>query len=249
MDIHPLYCTICGVVFDHLGLERIKKHKNLPVPVCAQCFDDFNDKLRSCSAKCAWCGEEKGEKGFLCDNYTEVSTMKECDTCEAVFCEKCIVRNLGGEESKRKIKQLDFWECPCCDLSVLAGFRRVLEVSRDERWLPPDVESTMKLVSEQQLVEKRKPKSRERWMYYLLLTLTNQYGCSEIHCERLAMRLCELQDQLYCIQNHGAVFRPGESSAHQSKNKRNFDEIITLGMLELPLIATEYDVDYRFDCF
>jgi threonine synthase len=60
MDSPNIFCTICGIDFDDAGLERICEHQNLPVPVCAPCFDDIDKKVkraRSNNDYCAWCGE------------------------------------------------------------------------------------------------------------------------------------------------------------------------------------------------
>lgn len=102
-------CTACGRL---LKASRVIQHPLLEVIICKECkycygSAPFEKDLDGSESFCRWCG--KGGS-LIC-----------CDSCEKVFCDKCITRNFG----ERKMKEItnSQWRCFCCDHNPLASLQ------------------------------------------------------------------------------------------------------------------------------
>ena len=106
-------CTGCKKTIDFKVEGNLFRHPVLAVPVCDKCHQFY------CESK--WTKDEEGyhEHCRWCANGGE---MMLCDSCENVFCQRCIRRNLGRSKVK-EIEEAEEWNCLVCDPTQIRSLR------------------------------------------------------------------------------------------------------------------------------
>ena len=120
VHVHSRSCTGCDT-----GNDVEDLHPILKVDLCGFCLKGFNDAN---SVTCATMNmHEDDEQCYWCHgSYGEV--IVQCDTCKSekekkrVFCEPCIVRNLG-RNFYEDIVRAETWSCFVCDSTPLRSLQ------------------------------------------------------------------------------------------------------------------------------
>ncbi|XP_056011590.1 transcriptional regulator ATRX-like isoform X2 [Ostrea edulis] len=108
-------CTACGEQVNTNKSGSVRKHPQLKVLVCKNCYKyhtsgPISQDADGLDEQCRWCSE--GGKLF------------GCDFCHNAFCKSCIIRNLGRSEISIVTEDGKQWKCYVCDSTALKPLRK-----------------------------------------------------------------------------------------------------------------------------
>ena len=113
-------CTACWKQVNHHVMNNLVRHPVLGVAVCRHCRDFYEGD----GSEAGW---EKDEEGvdLYCRWCGQGGEVLGCDSCQYVFCKKCITRNLGRKKFS-EINDSESWECFNCDPSQIYKQRALM---------------------------------------------------------------------------------------------------------------------------
>ena len=113
-------CTACWKQVNHHVMNSLMRHPVLGVAICRHCRDFYEGD----GSEEGW---EKDEEGvdMYCRWCGQGGEVLGCDSCQYVFCKKCITRNLGRKKFS-EINESESWDCFNCDPSQIYKERALM---------------------------------------------------------------------------------------------------------------------------